>query len=424
MVKVEQQRAFVLVADTMRKKYGRCSEAELFAEAVAALKGTAPLWSDGERNQAAKYISRSIANKFDSTKSRLPPSQSRGEKARRDREILKFATSHEKGSISAESVAKKFLISKTTAYNILRKGGYYRKLSSRCHSLSDAAFQIVSLFADQLSSDSYRMIDLNSIRRSIRCSDFDATSVFNEVNTSSQPLQLHILPALALDGASKWVVVERGRRKSKEFLVHWALRHSHWMLSRPRLRTDQSIVLNLRDAIAPENPVLHDAAAVIQVAHGSESIQVWRRFIEASTVIGESRNFIGIDDPGSFQTALNGAIRRQSLEDLLPKMSGWLNSPLDRSGGKKLFSLARMLRNVPHKHPLDAFKVWAERTAYRQRIEQNLLPLRSVVDLDRIVLFEHILDLDEVLDAFWRNPSDRVSPEFLWDDDAWEEDES
>lgn len=418
MIQLGQQRAFELVAEKMRRNYGRFTEAELFEEAVAALKKTAPRWSDRARREAAVHISKSISKKFDVAKSRALPRQSRGAKAKRNDEILRFAAFNE-ASVSSAYIAEKFGISKTTAYSILRKGGYYSKLSAKAVEMTRSAFQVISLFADLLPSESYRLVNLNSIRHSIQCGDFDAFEVFDEINASSQPLQLHILEVISLDGASNWVVVERGRRRSPEFLKFWGLRRAHRMKANPRLRTDQRVVLNLSDATTPQNPVLRDIAAVIHVSEGSQSLHWWRRYIEASTVVGAGRAFIRIDDPGALLNALNGAIRRDSLDDLLPKISEWLNDPLDRLGAAKIFSIARKLRINSYQHPMDAFQFWSGKTAYRQRVEQKLLPWRNIHDLDDVHLFSHISDVDELLRAFWKNPSDRIWPELLDEDVDW-----
>lgn len=402
-----QQKAFQIVAEQMRRNYGRFSEEELFLQACVALKETAPNWTENDRQQAAGHISRSIFKNFDPSKSRSPPKESRGEKARRNREILNYVYSI-KPRVSAATVANKFGISKTTAHGIMKRAGYYSPNLTQVNSVSKLAFAALCLFEEQFPFDGYRLVKLEAVANAISLMDFDEAEVFAEINSASQPLQLRLLDKPVLNGKPIWLVVERGRRKSAHFLVIWGLRQVSRMARDPRLRMDQHVILNLSDRLTPKHPILRDIAAVINVSRGSECLNTWRRFLDASTNVVGGQDFITLEDSEALINALNGAIRRNNLEARISSISEWLPNAADRLGARRLLSIAICLRKERFSYPLEPFHLWAERTDYRKRIKQGLLPGRKICDYEKIGLYESISDTDELLRAFWRNPSDRI----------------
>lgn len=406
-ISIWQQRAYDIVAQNMRRNYGRFTEAQLYAQAYAALAGSANNFTTETRRHAAGHIARSISRNFDPAKCRPPPKQNRAAKTKRNNAIQQFvASAHTR--VSAADVAKKFGISKTTAHRILKSSGYYDPLLKTITSYSTPAIQIIGLFREELPSECYRLVSLKSVLNAISASEVDAPAVFDEINSAAQPLQLHLLDTPTLDGRPTFLVAERGRRKSGHFLKIWGLRQVVRMTRNPRLRTDQRVILNLDDAPTPQHPVLRDIAAVIRISLGSESLNTWRRFIEASTVVGAGHGYIRLSDPEALINALNGAIRRRNFEENLPRISTWLLNEDDRSGARQLLSIAADLRETWISSPYEAYRKWSEATHYRERIEQNLLPWRKLHDLDMAEVYGDITDARELLHALWRNPSDRI----------------
>jgi hypothetical protein len=416
---IEQQMAFEALCDAMRRSGGQLSLQDLRGLALAKLRVVALDWTTARRKQVADIVASSVSANFQLRKTSPMPQDPRSAKARRAAEILRYFDLSPEPKPSVRKVAEEFGISVATTHAILAKAEI-RTDANKPNTLSIAAQALVALIDDQLPSRGCRLVDFKHVQWALNREERELICVFDELAAARQPLTvLDTGLSTGRDYKSTWLVVQRGKNKTPKDLLAWGQRQARAMDTDARARVDQRIVLRMEHEPAlPSNRVLRDVGAVLLISQGSSSLRTWQAFLDASCVIDTKKSAIPssaiiINDPGAILTAVNGASRRMVLDDRLGQMAHWLNDPIDASGAKTLFKLARDLRANTLEPPLKLIQHWAAVTRYRERIVAGLLPGRAVDDLDMLTSYVEITDLNELYELFLACPSNCVPPPFL-----------
>lgn len=410
----EQQQAFRLTAIEMKRRRGEMSVRELSDFALRSLDEIAPYWSSVKRDAVSSRIATSISKRFDIVKARPAPLLSRGDRTRRDQQIVDFVISGDSRR-TIQDVADEFGISTTTVHRTFVRYGLIEPSEKFAGKISPVALKILRLFEAEFPTAAYRLIALSDVSRALQVGAHDVVRATVEINALRQPLQIFQTHVPTRQGNSQWLIIQRGRGKTERDLRNWARPHLDALLQAKNSRIDARYIMQLKDPRLPLNPVMRDAAAVVMVSLHSDALRTWRAFIDASTVLEVSENesnFTTIGDPDALITAINGAVRLNSFEDLLDRLYLWPADERDRKAAKSIFSLAKWLRTDIFEEPIQAFTQWAEKTSYKERIAAGHLPGRTLSDFENLSFFEGFDDADELLEAFRRNGRLPVMPMF------------
>lgn len=398
---IEQQSAFTATAKAMRERGGQMQLADLTAVAKAHLNIVAPGWPGSKRKIVAGKVAKSIAGGFDLAKVRAKPKQSRAEKALRDRQIEKYYHGAEgTARPSCADIATKFGISRTAAHRILRAAKLLPDNKSHLDDFSEDTKRLLELLDRCFPYQRYRLLSSGDLKATL---GFDRQATLSVIELLSK--HNHTVQIIDTDRStgrgdgSSWLVIQRGKIKSEKALLDWALAKIDLMKTDPRGRSDQSAIFRLANPIIHENSVFSDLCTVLLIASGSENLNVWSKFVQASTTIEKAETgAIYVQDTGAILTVVNGAIRRQCIDDRILDMHDWLPREADRAGAKKLFELVDKLRTGTFFPAADCLSVWIESVSYRTRISCGELSGRNVSDLNILDRCREIDDFEELFE--------------------------
>jgi hypothetical protein len=389
----EQQTAFDAAAKEMRRRGGAMTKAEIFAAAKAKLNVVAKNWTPAKRIFTAEKIAVSISSRHDVNKSGKKPKHKRTDKSRRDLDIVKFyQNTASTFPPSYAEISAKFGISRSTAHRIIKDN--QMTPSSVSPELSESANRLVFLMERAFPLHRCRLLKSKELELALDLQPGEVGEVIEELLGRNHPLQL-IDTGVNTGGSdgSSWLIIQRGKGKSLAVLRQWAATKIDLMRVEPRARIDQKIVFHLSDALLDTNSVLADVCAVLEISLGSTNLQTWSTFVEASSCkVSIPSEDICIADVGGILTVLNGAIRRNNLDDKLPEMSQWVANTDDAVGAGRLFDIAARLRSDIYYPALDAVRYWVSETNYLSRVERNELLGRTVQDVNRLQSFAQIDD--------------------------------